>query len=533
MFWTKFLLTLNVCLIFTQVVNGRHIIVLRDGIGKEGLNNFVADVRQADEDPSLPDVHCTIHDVVDTLCNAVVVTASKRALRKISKMQEVSFIERDKLVRGASRDHLSWALDRLDQRWLPLDQYYQPTGTGAGVDVYVVDSGINYSHKEFQGRAFFTGFDRVPGENKSRSGSDCHGHGTHVASVIGGRKYGVAKNVTLYSARVINCYRQGYVSDLFNALRLVAQRIIHNRRPAVINLSLITGRSPYIDGAMETLYKWGIPVVAGAGNGGNDACNYSPANSKYVLTVAVSSSDDTPYLTRSGTNFGRCVDIFAPGENVLGASLRCNHCSKTSSGSSMATAIVSGVLALYLEREPSLTVQQLFDKVLNDSTNGVIDMTVDGVPGQLKNQTTTKLVNVGARCGGERVVHQQGLLWSPNFPNHYPDNLTCTWRIIGQPGEIIKLTIEELDLLGNDTLVIFDGNSTDLMSSVVLAELTGKIAVQNTLQSHNHSVTVVLSTDGDYSGKGFWLKYRKCLIVDSSTSSPTNSSVINDMATHE
>ena len=93
----------------------------------------------SDEDPSLPDVHCTIHGVVDTLCNAVVVTASKRALRKINKMQEVSFIKRDKLVQAVSRDHFSWALDALDQRQLPFDQYYQPTGTGAGVDVYVVD----------------------------------------------------------------------------------------------------------------------------------------------------------------------------------------------------------------------------------------------------------------------------------------------------------------------------------------------------------------------------------------------------------
>ena len=530
MFWMaklreKFILTISACLLFTQVSDGRHIVVLRDDIGKEGLNKFVADVRQADEDPSLPDVNCTIHDVVDTLCNAVVVTASKKALRKINKMREVSFIERDKLVKGASRDHSSWALDRLDQQWLPLDRRYQPTGTGAGVDVYVVDSGINYSHEEFQGRAFFTGFDRVPGENKSRNGLDCHGHGTHVASLIGGRKYGVAKNVTLYSARMINCYRQGYVSDLFNALSSVARRIIYNSRPAVINLSLITGRSRYIDGAMETLYKWGIPVVAGAGNGGKDACNYSPANSKYILTVAGSSSDDTPYLTRSGTNFGRCVDIFAPGDNVLGASLRCNRCSKTSSGTSMATAIVSGVLALYLEREPSLTVQELFNKVLSDSTNGVIDMSVDRVPGQLKNQTKNKLVNVAARCGGERTADQQGLLWSPNFRRNYPDNLNCTWRIMAQPGEVIKLTIEVLDLLGNDTLVILDGNSTDLTSSIVLAKLTGKAFVQNdTLQSHSHSVTVVLNTDGNYSGKGFQLKYRKLTI---NNSLPSSSSVMN------
>lgn len=510
-----FLVTISACLIIVQVAKGRHIIVLRDDIGKEGLNTFVANIRQADEDSSLPDVNCTIHNVVDTLCNSVIVTASKGALRKINKMREVSFIERDKRVRVVSRDHLSWALDRLDQRSLPLDQHYQPIGTGTGVDVYVVDSGINYFHEEFKGRAFYTGFDRVPGENKSRNGWDCHGHGTHVASLIGGSNFGVAKNVTLYSARMINCYRQGYVSDLFNALGVVARRIILNKRPAVINLSLLTARSRYIDGAVETLYKWGIPVVAGAGNGGNDACKYSPSNSKYVLTVAGSSTDDTPYLTRGGTNLGGCVDIFAPAENVLGASLRCNHCSKTSSGTSMATAIVSGVLALYLEKEPSLTVQELFDKVLNDSSNGLINMSVAGVPVQFKNQPT-KLVNVESRCGGDRVDDQQGLIWSPNFPRHYPDNLHCTWRIIGRPDEIIEMTIEELDLVENDTLVIYDGNSTNLTSSIVLTELTGEVVTKNTFHSQGHSVTVVLSTDGNYGSKGFWLKYSKHLTSNSS-----------------
>ena len=514
----KFLVAISACFIFIQVINGRHIIVLRDDIGKEGLKNFVANVRQADEDPSLPDVHCTIHDVADTLCSAVVVTASKRALRKINKMREVSFIETDKRVKLASRDHLSWALDRLDQRPLPLDNHYQPIGTGTGVDVYVIDSGINYSHEEFEGRAFYAGFDQVPGENESRNGSDCQGHGTHVASLIGGRKYGVAKNVTLYSARMINCYRQGYVSDLINALRVVARRIIQSKRPAVINLSLISGRSHYIDGAMATLYRWGIPVVVGAGNGRSDACNYSPANSKYVLTVAGSSVDDTPYWN---TNFGNCVDIFAPAVNVLGASVHCNHCTKTSTGTSMATALVSGVLALYLEKEPSLTVQELFDKVLNDSTNGVIDMSVAGVPVQFKNQTT-KLVYVESKCGGDRVDDQQGLLWSPNYPHHYPSNLHCTWRIIAPPGEIIRITIKELDLAQNDTVIIYDGNSTNVTSSIVLAELTGKTIVEKTLQSHSHLVTVILNTDDNYSSKGFSLKYEKLNSSSNSSSTKVN-----------
>ena len=115
--------------------------------------------------------------------------------------------------------------------------------------------------------------------------------------------------MTLFSARIINCYKQGYVSDLIGALGLVAQRIYYNRRPSVINLSLIGDRSRYIDGAMAALYRWGILVVVGASNGGNDACNYSLSNSRYIITVAGSSPDDTPFLTRSGTNLGRCVDI--------------------------------------------------------------------------------------------------------------------------------------------------------------------------------------------------------------------------------
>lgn len=135
----------------------------------------------------------------------------------------------------------------------------------------------------------------------------------------------------------------------------------------------------------------------------------------------------------------------------------------------------------------------------------------------------TKLVNVARRCGGDRVDDQQGLLWSPNYPRHYPNDLQCMWRIIAQPGEIIRVTVEELDLVQNDTLIIVDGNFTNFTSSIVLAELTGKIVEKKTLQSHSHLVTILLSTDGNYRGKGFWLKYRKHLISNSSTTIPPSS----------
>ena len=305
----------------------------------------------------------------------------------------MSYIEEDQVLEGASSAYLSWALDRLDQTSLPLDQHYQPTGTGDGVDVYVMDSGIKYDHDEFEGRAFFGGFDMVPFEAKPGNGSDCHGHGTHVASLVGGVKYGVAKRVTLYSIRVLNCDNQGFTSHLLSALDFVARRISQTRRPSVINLSLASIQFDAIDIMMETLYNKGIPVVVAAGNGLVNACTYSPASSRHVLTVAGTTIDDTPWLRKPATNLGKCVNIFAPADYVLGASHQCVNCCKTRSGTSMASGLVTGVLALYLEREPLLTAQQLYKRVLDDSIDGAVNLAVDGVSQNFVNEPT-KLITV-------------------------------------------------------------------------------------------------------------------------------------------
>lgn len=418
-------------------------------------------------------------------------------------MKEVSFIEEDKIVEGAMSPHLSWALDRLDQQFLPFDQRYQPTGTGAGVDVYVMDSGINYSHEEFEGRALYGGYDEVVSEETSRNGSDCHGHGTHIASLIGGKTFGVAKKVKLYSIRVLNCYNQGLSGDLVSGLDLIAKRVIQTKNPSVINLSIITFSYKPLDMAIKSMYDLGVPMIVAAGNGKVDACRYLPASSPLVLTVAATTADDSPYLRKPGTNFGKCVDIFAPGHYVLGASHKCDNCCKALSGTSMATGLVSGIIALYLEKQPFLTAQQLYDKVLSDATDGAVNLAVNGVPVEFRNQTITKLVNVQGGCGGDFVYESRGHLSSPNFPLNYPEKLFCMWRIIARPGEEVKVIIEKINLAQKDTLTIIDGNSSTV--------LTGDNGLRRKFRSRSHIMTIILVTDDSENSEGFQLKYTKYL----------------------
>jgi len=423
-------------------------------------------------------------------------------------MKEVSFIEEDKILEGAMSPHISWALDRLDQQLLPLDQQYQPTGTGAEVDVYVMDSGIHYSHEEFEGRALYGGYDKVALENTSRNGSDCHSHGTHIASLIGGKTFGVAKQVKLYSIRVLNCYNGGLAGDLVSGLDLIAKRIKQTKNPSVINLSVLTSSFEPLNMAIKSMYDMGVPMVAAAGNGKLDACRYSPASSPLVLTVAATTADDSPYLRRPGTNFGKCVDIFAPGNYVLGASHKCNSCCRALSGTSVATGLVSGILALYLEKQPFLTAQQLYDKILSEASNEAVNLAVNGVPVEFRNQTTKKLANVQGGCGGYFVYESQGHLSSPNFPLNYPEKLFCTWRIIAQPGKEVKVTIKKISLAQNDSLTIIDGNSS---SSTILAKLTDDNVPRRKFRSRSHVMTIILVTDDSENSQGFHLKYTKYL----------------------
>ena len=317
---------------------------------------------------------------------------------QLRRWPEVDYIEEEHMAYGTQSGQIPWHLDRIDQRSRTPNYFYQPIATGAGVDVYIVDTGINYYHEELENRAIYAGYDAVDAyRNLSRSdqrrGLDCDGHGTHVASLCGGKTYGSAKGATLLSLRALDCDGSAPYSVILDALDYVARTAPQRGRKAIVSMSLGGGYFQSINDAVQNLYSLGIPVIVAAGNDWSDACSQSPASSPYAITVGGTRSGDGLYVN---TNYGSCVTILSPGQSVLGADYTCNNCSKYLSGTSMATPIVSGVAAMLLQREPSLTPAALKAKLVATATVGAIDFS--GLPVQYRNVTPNKLLYTPGTC---------------------------------------------------------------------------------------------------------------------------------------
>ena len=259
----------------------------------------------------------------------------------------------------------AWGLDRIDQREEALNDTYNYTLTGRGVTVYVFDSGINSSHEEFAGR-IEPGFNVI---DDAYGTEDCAGHGTHTASLIGGTTYGVAKQVKLIPVRVLNC-RAGNSSSatLYTAINWVIE---HHQTgvPAIINLSVGMSKSIAFNEAAQALIADGLIVVAAAGNQNRDACLYSPASEPSVISVG---GIDRAALRASYSNYGACVDIFAPGSDLVGAWFGSTNIYRSSSGTSNAAPIVSGIVALMLQDNPSLTQSQVEEQLKANATRDVL-----------------------------------------------------------------------------------------------------------------------------------------------------------------
>ncbi|MEW5926603.1 MAG: S8 family peptidase [Gemmatimonadota bacterium] len=287
-------------------------------------------------------------------------------INALSHNPNVAYIEQDgRVAAAATQSGATWGLDRIDQRSLPLSGTYTYNATGAGVRVYVLDTGIRYTHNEFDGafgtnRAVF-GYDAYGG-----SGSDCNGHGTHVAGTAGGATYGVAKGATLVAVRVLDCAGSGTWSGVIAGVDWVTANHV---KPAVANMSLGGGANSSLDQAVQNSINAGVTYAVAAGNSGTNACNYSPARVGAALTVGATTSSDA---RASYSNYGSCLDLFAPGSGVTSAWYGSDTQTNTIDGTSMASPHVAGVAALYLQGDPSATTTTVASAIINNATTGKV-----------------------------------------------------------------------------------------------------------------------------------------------------------------
>jgi subtilisin family serine protease len=329
----------------------------------------------------------------------------------LSQDPSVVAVEEDGVVRATTTQaNPPWGLDRIDQRDLPLDHAFTYDASGTGVTAFIIDTGIRITHTEFGGRASI-GTDTV---GDGQNGNDCAGHGTHVAGTIGSSTYGVAKAVSLVAVRVLNCEGSGSYSGVIAGVDWVTA---HHSGPSVANMSLGGGASTAMDNAVRASIASGVTFAVAAGNEHVSACNSSPARTPEAITVGSTTSTDA---RSSFSNYGSCLDLFAPGSSILSTWNSSDTATNTISGTSMATPHVAGVAAAYLQTHPTATAAEVAAALVADATTGHV---------------------TDARPGSPNLLLHEGSAATPPPPGAPPNDLFANGQVLsGDNGSVAGTT---------------------------------------------------------------------------------------------
>lgn len=350
---------------------GQYIVVLKESTHKSQIERTIHRLStKAARHGYMSELVMVFHEVF----KGFVIKMSSDVLDMALRLPHLEYIEEDSSLFAQT---IPWNLNRIVHSENTAEQY-SPPNNGELAEVYLLDTSVQTNHREIEGKVYVTEFESVPEEDGARfyrQANKCDSHGTHTAGVVSGRDSGVAKGANMRTVRILNCQGRGTVSGALAGLEFIRKTlIVQPYKPLIVLLPFVGGFSQTLNSACRQLAWTGVALIAAAGNQKDDACLYSPASEPEVITVGSTNYNNQPSTTGTvGTNSGRCVDIFAPGDDIVSASSDCVTCFTSKSGTSQSAAHVAGIAAMIMNADPNITVTELRQRLIHDSTKKAIN----------------------------------------------------------------------------------------------------------------------------------------------------------------